>query len=174
MKGMRSPLKVDSPHDEYVDQVLHQISSRLGEDLVSVVLFGSYARGDPHEGSDVDLLVVCDTFKELLGSRFEIFNEIERALVASEARMRLRKKGLGTLISPLPLTPDEVKRNPPILLDILTDGIILYDRNAFMRSHLRGLELRLKQLEARKVYLPSGKWFWDLKPDYKLGDEVEI
>ncbi len=159
---------------EYVNQVLHQISSQFGEDLVSVVLYGSYARGNPHEGSDLDLLVVSDTFEGLLGGRFEIFNKIESALVASDARIRLRKEGFGTLLSPLPLTLEEVKRNPPILLDILTDGIILYDRKRFMRSHLHALELRLKQLGARKVYLPSGKRFWDLKPDYQLGDEVEI
>ena len=38
-------------------RVLH---SRYGEDLVSVVLFGSWARRDAHPDSDIDLLVVLD------------------------------------------------------------------------------------------------------------------
>ena len=36
------------------------------------------------------------------------------------------------------------------------------------------LERRLKALKARKVQLPSGRWYWDLKPDYRLGEVVEI
>ncbi|MEM1742597.1 MAG: nucleotidyltransferase domain-containing protein, partial [Nitrososphaerota archaeon] len=33
---------------------------KLGEDLVSVVLFGSFARGDASRESDIDLLIVGD------------------------------------------------------------------------------------------------------------------
>lgn len=36
------------------------LRARLGQHLVSVVLFGSQARGDAHDGSDYDLLVVVD------------------------------------------------------------------------------------------------------------------
>ena len=34
----------------------------LGENLTSVVLFGSVARGEAQPGSDIDLLVICRTF----------------------------------------------------------------------------------------------------------------
>jgi hypothetical protein len=64
---------------------------------------------------------------------------------------------LGTLISPVPLTPEEVERHPPILLDILTDGVILYDKGDFMKDRLAELEGRLKVLKARKVGLPGLK-----------------
>jgi uncharacterized protein len=34
-----------------------------GERLKAVVLFGSYARGDYHEGSDLDVMIVLDTYQ---------------------------------------------------------------------------------------------------------------
>jgi predicted nucleotidyltransferase len=159
---------------EYIDQIVKSLRDRLGERLISIVLYGSVARGDAGEGSDVDLLVVSDSFKDNSTDRFRIFQEVEDTLLHSPARRRLRRLGFGTLISPIPLTRDEVKGNPPILLDILVDGLILYDRDGFMERHLRELEARLKALNARRIQLPGRRWYWDLKPDYKLGDVVEI
>lgn len=159
---------------EYASLIVGSLKARLGEGLVSAVLFGSVARGEADEGSDVDLLVVLEGFEGSFGDRFRIFQEIEGELLESEPRRRLRKQGLGTLISPIPITPEEVERHPPILLDILTDGVILYDRGGFMRQHLAELKRRLKALKARKVRLPDGRWYWDLKPDYRLGEVVEI
>jgi len=44
-------------------EVLEELGRRIvsGFDPIRVVLFGSYARGDATEGSDVDLLVIADT-----------------------------------------------------------------------------------------------------------------
>lgn len=166
---------VNPLYREYASLIVRLLRARLGERLVSAVLFGSVARGEADEGSDLDLLVVLEGFEGSFGDRFQVFQEIEaKDLLDSEPRRRLRERGLGTLISPVPLTPEEVERHPPILLDILTDGIILYDKGDFMKDHLAELEGRLKALKARKVRLPGGRWYWDLKPDYKLGEVVEI
>jgi len=139
-----------------------------------VILFGSVARGDADEGSDVDLLIISEGFKGSFGERFQPFQEIDKELMELESRKELRRKGYGTLISPIPLTPKEVESNPPIMLDILTDGIILYDKGGFIKSHLTKLEKKLKALKAKKVRLSGGKWYWDLKPDYKFGEVVEV
>ena len=36
------------------------------------------------------------------------------------------------------------------------------------------LRKRLDELKARRIYLKNGTWLWDLKPDIKPGEVVEI
>jgi predicted nucleotidyltransferase len=157
----------------YVCLIVNSLKSILKENLVSVVLFGSVARGEAEEGSDIDLLLVAKEFKSS-SSRFDNFNKIEKELKASKEYRELKEKKLGTLISPLPLTPEEIKKNPPILLDLVTDGIIVYDTDNFMKECITNLRKRLEEKGARKIFLGKRRWYWDLKPDYKLGEIVEI
>lgn len=171
---MSNRLMITPLYTDYVNLIVKLLKAKLGDNLVSVVLFGSVARGEAGEGSDIDLLVVLESFNDSFGERFRIFQEIEAELTASSPRIELRKRRLGTLISPIPLTKEEVKQRPPILLDILTDGIILYDKDDFIKRQLNELQERLKALGSRKVRLPDGRWYWDLKPDYKMGEVVEI
>lgn len=171
---MGNPSLIRNEYREYTDLVIGSVRDHLKEDLVSLVLYGSVARGEAGEGSDLDLLVVSKAFSDSPGSRFEVFNEIEVELRQTQAYRRLRELRLGTLISPIPLAPEEILEHPPILLDIISDGIILYDKDDFMKNHLRELERKLGKLGAKKIFIGPGKWYWDLKPDYKLGEAVEI
>src|SRR5207302_6132166 len=66
------------------------LRSQLGERLVSVVLFGSVARGDASATSDIDLLIVAESLaqgqfarKRLLAGADEVFEQdLERAAAA--------------------------------------------------------------------------------------------
>lgn len=155
----------------YVTLIVDLLKAGLKDKLVSVVLYGSVARGEAGEGSDIDLLIVVREFE---GGRFEVFNKIEKELRASGEYRKLKENNLGTLISPVPLTPSEIMKTPPILLDIVTDGIIFYDTEDFMKNKIADLKKRLEALGSKKVFLGNGKYYWDLKPDYKFGEVVEI
>ena len=80
-----------------------------------IVLFGSYARGDAHEGSDIDLMLIKETSK-----RF-----IDR--IADVIRLN------NTLISlePLVYSPSEFetmkKEKRDFILTIEEEGIEIYD-----------------------------------------------
>jgi len=75
-----------------LDRLVHRIRDALP--VQAVYLFGSFARGDIHEGSDIDLLIVGD-----FGERFHerIFRVLE-----------LNNENLP--IEPLCYTPEELKR----------------------------------------------------------------
>ena len=156
----------------YSSLIAEKLEEVLHDELISVVLFGSVARGEAGEGSDIDILIVSEKFMN--GSRFDVFNMIDKELKASDEYRELKDNQLGTLISPLPLTPSEVEMNPSILLDIVTDGIILYDVDDFIENTMERLRKKLKKMGSRKIFLDKTRYYWDLKPDYKLGEVVII
>lgn len=156
----------------YAKLIANKLEKLLQNDLISVVLFGSTARGEAGEGSDIDILIVAEKFGN--GGRFEVFNAIEKELRTSNEYRELQGNKLGTLISPVPLTPSEIEKNPSILLDIVSDGIILYDVDDFIENKIESLSKKLKKLGSKKIFLDDKRYYWDLKPDYKFGEVVEI
>src|SRR6266852_3605778 len=86
-------------------RVLH---SRYGEDLVSVVLFGSWARGAARAESDIDLLVISKHFPR---SRLDRHRDTFEAVKAVTKDFALK-------VSVIPLTPEEARETKPFYLDV--------------------------------------------------------
>lgn len=145
----------------------------FGDNLVSVVLFGSVARGDFDPATaDLDFLVVCKTLPPDRGERYRLF---DRALEDLAPLIeRLAEQHCHVQFSPVLKTKEEAVHRSPLYLDMVHDARILYDRGGFFSNILRGLRKRLRTLGARRVFLQDGGWYWDLKPDYKFGEIVEI
>ena len=53
------------------------------------------------------------------------------------------------------------------------EAIILYDKNAFFAGLLERLRRRLQELGARKKRIGKA-WYWDLKPDFRPGEVIEL
>ncbi len=155
-----------------VKEYINIIERTLGQNLVSVCLFGSIARGDFTQESDIDILIVAKNLPEDVGKRHSLFTEARLKILLSDIAENLRKLGYSTTFSEVILTPDEVRRHPPILLDIVEDGIILYDNN-FLPSVIDNLRNSLRKLGAKRIKLEHG-WYWLLKHDAKFGDEIII
>ena len=58
-----------------IDQVVKQIAEKFKPQ--KIILFGSYARGNPRPESDVDLLVVMDTKLKDVRQAIEICQQVE-------------------------------------------------------------------------------------------------
>jgi predicted nucleotidyltransferase len=136
-----------------------------------VALFGSVARGEASELSDIDLLAIL---KGTASDPMQRFLYILRELRKDPEYLRLR--GEGFLPDPFPifLTEKELDVRSLILLDVLDHGIILYDEENCLKRRLEALERRLRELGSKKIYLSDGSWFWDLKPDWKPGEIIEL
>lgn len=113
--------------------VVSKLREGLGEDLVAVVLFGSRAREEAHEGSDWDVLVVA---RHLPG------RTLERAI-----RLKwMLPPGHRGEVSLLAKTPEEFMSNlPDLYLDIALDGMILYDTDEYMAKRLRSLKALIRR-----------------------------
>lgn len=69
------------------------------------------------------------------------------------------------------LTPEELKKHPPLLLDLTIEVIIFHDIG-ILNEELENLRRRLKELGAVRIKT-NDSWFWILKPDLKL-EEIEL
>lgn len=140
--------------------------------LRSIVLHGSAARGLARSDSDIDLLVVFDS-EASFGERIELLTKVEFAERVEEELSWLYKHGIDTHISFLPMNPEEVKASPPILLDIVEDGVELLD-DGFFRDATDRFKANLERLGAKRIFISPQEWYWDLKPTIKFGEVVAI
>lgn len=139
----------------------------LGERLVSLVLFGSVARGEARENSDIDVLIVAEGFPRSLRDR-------RGPLLAAWERARAERSLPWMEWNLVTKTPEEASFHSPLYLDMVEDGVLLFDRNGFFGAVLEEIRARMRELGSRRVRLDDGSWYWDLKPDYRFGDVVEI
>ena len=139
----------------------------LGARLVSLVLFGSVARGDARESSDIDLLIVAEGFPRSLADR-------RRPLLADWEHVRNERRLDAVEWNLVTKTPEEARYHSPLYLDIVEDGILIFDRDRFFQAVLDAMRARMRVLGSRRVHLPDGSWYWDLKPDFTFGEIVEI
>ena len=161
-------MAADLPEIEHVlGRLLHVCRTFYGDRLVSLVVFGSVGRGTPRPDSDVDLLVVADPLPDGRIPRVREFDTVERATTSGQPANAAHR------LSPIFKTPAEVRRGSPLFLDMLEDGRLLYDRAGFFAGELAALKARLDKLGSRRIWKDDA-WYWDLKPDYKPGDEIVL
>jgi len=108
--------KVPDSVAELTEEFVSRISELYGARLNKVILFGSYARGDQHEDSDVDYLVVLND------PEIKTFREISfMSPVTSELGLRH-----GLWVSAIPFTAEKLARGlSPLSSSARTEGILL-------------------------------------------------
>lgn len=86
---------------------------------------------------------------------------------------RAERDGLSPSLSPMFKTPTEAAAGSPLFLDMTEDAPLLFDRDAFLAHLLAAFRARLDRLGARRIWRGNA-WLWDLKPDYRVGEEFEL
>jgi len=160
---------------EYFDRVVETLAGEVagyyGDRLISLAIFGSVARGTYRHDSDIDLLLVVDRLPRGRMKRIAEFMRIEERL--GKILKDARKQGLFIELSPIIKGPDEVEAGSPLFLDMIEDIKVLYDKDCFLMNRLKRLKARLDKLGARRLWRGNA-WYWDLKPDFKPGDVIEL
>lgn len=119
------------------------------------------AWGEARPDSDIDLLIVVDGDEQTaLDDCLTVRNGVEKATMP--------------LITLAVFTPQRLRKNFLILLDIADHGLILHDPQGALTELLNSLQQRLLEWGSRKVVLPDGSRYWQLKPDLKLGEVLSL
>lgn len=148
-----------------------RLQESLGKDLVSVVLFGSVARGEAIPTSDIDLLIVMESLPPGRFRRLVLLDPVEATF--TEELEQLEGREIFTRLACLLKTREEAERVIPLYLDMVQDAVILFDRGDFFLKLISGLRQRLATLGARRIRAGRVR-YWDLKPDFRPGEHFEI
>ena len=125
---------MQEPYKSLLEKLTKLLQEEFQDKLISVVLYGSVARGDNRKDSDIDLLLVIKDLPKTITERVILFDKVERKL--DDYIMRLMDDGYYITLTPVLKTPEEAMRFSPIYMDMTEDAIILYDENGFFRKVL--------------------------------------
>jgi len=103
------------------EKILSEIVEKLKReyDPIKIILFGSYAYGNPTEDSDIDLFILKDSKERGV----ERFVSVKKIIYDPNHKIP---------VSPLVYTPKEVEKRlrmgDDFIKEILEKGVILYER----------------------------------------------
>lgn len=121
------PKRYQAPVQEFVKVALE----KYGDRIERIILFGSVARGEATEESDIDILVVGDTsLEELVDVSFPILLD-DGALISAKNM----KKDHFTYL---------VEQGYSFVKNVLQDGVVLYERMGKSFGKSRGEAQRSK------------------------------
>lgn len=159
----------------YVELLAARSRDRYAEELRSVVLYGSVARGTFRATSDLDLLVVLRRSPLTWGKRISQFlHAVLDDPDVEKAGAHLRQSGLPWRVEPIILTESELAARPPLLLDLTEDAMVLEDRDGVFAREIARVRMRLEELGARRLWLPGDRWYWILTPEIRPGEVITI
>jgi predicted nucleotidyltransferase len=96
-------------------EVKSSLKSLYKENLVEIILYGSYARNDYNRNSDIDLLVIL----KKLESHGKEIDKIVDAIYDINLKY-------NTLISVVPISNDDYRSiNSPLLLNVRKEGVLV-------------------------------------------------
>lgn len=116
-------------YEQVAEELRDRLVAELGHELEAIIVYGSVARGEADEDSDIDMLIISRnkqaTYELAANIRFET---------------DLKYETLTTLIV---YTPEQFEsslaRGEPLLQEIMREGKALYGETEF-RRHQRALQ----------------------------------
>jgi len=138
------------------------------EGLLSIILFGSVARGKWNNESDIDLFIIF-TNKSIINKRLtKIISDYER-----KSKLRDSKGDrLYSTIQDISLVLKDLNTFRTIFYDIAMDGIILYDINLTGFHFLKKIKNRIEEKELRRIFIKENDYYWERK--VKFGEIIEL
>jgi uncharacterized protein len=156
-------------HRDCLDLVVSRIRDHYATRLVTLAIFGSYARGEPRLGSDLDLLLVLASADGPgRSSRTEDFvHHVEQP--CDQQLQKLFEEGISMELSPLILVREEARNFNPLYLDMATSCRILEDRDGFFEGVLNQVRRQMSRWGSERMDV-GGRWLWEIRPGLKWNE----
>ncbi|HDQ59771.1 MAG TPA: nucleotidyltransferase domain-containing protein [Candidatus Woesearchaeota archaeon] len=131
------------------------VQERLQNYLISMVLFGSWARGRAVKESDIDIAFVIDDTDVQKKTRLEIKDKLMKVITGISAEI---SKDFNVQVYLLTQFWEWVRDANPVIFTMLRDGVPVYDRGLFSPWKLLLKMGKIKPTpEAIESFMSSGK-----------------
>jgi hypothetical protein len=101
-------------NSDQIISIIHRFLQNLKNQKISIekaYLYGSYAKGNATEHSDIDIALISNDF---VGDRFDDRLKMTSSIIKTDSRLE-----------PLPYRPEDFQMNDPLVVEILSTGIEL-------------------------------------------------
>jgi predicted nucleotidyltransferase len=153
-------------------ETLMKASSRLFENakrmafentfISEVISFGSAARGESDRRSDLDILILWEGLNMDWRERYVHLYKVASSYFTSSGDLTVLDMEYGKFLKPRKITT--------LLLNIIWDGLVLYDRHGKLKRFLSKVRRELR--EKGIVRVKSDKYYYWVLP--KPGVKVEL
>ena len=131
----------------------------LGDQIVSIALYGSVARGQAGPTSDIDLFVVLQEAPSGMLARRRLLDPVHESLALEIDG--LWRQGIYADFIEVIRTVVEAKQFHPLYLDMSIEAVLLCDRDRFMEDMLDAVREQLERSGAERKVMDRF-WYWDL------------
>ncbi len=128
------------------------LQQKFNQNLISIILFGSLAKGNFTKTSDIDVIVVCEDL-------IQDWRVRDKMIPALTEDIELK---YSTPIHMNLVSEDEISHAiesvNPLMLEIYDANTIIFDKDNFFNNLLKNFEKNLSKWHAKKIE----KGFWKI------------
>ncbi len=114
---------VVTKHQKVIDALKEQLLAEFADEVHSIVLFGSVARGEANADSDVDVLIISDASRENKRRMHDISTHIDLETEVFTQLMFFSNRRLERA----------ARMRSWFFTDVMNEGVILYDDGTYRR-----------------------------------------
>jgi len=127
-------------------KLISELKSKFHDDLHSIILFGSYARGTAQKYSDIDILIILKRKFKDWTERIDLEIELRKKLYRTVGQVSPKTASINEL-------EEALENFNPLILNILDSGLPLFDDGSFDK-----LKVHFGYIVPGKVVMHADHW----------------
>jgi predicted nucleotidyltransferase len=159
--------------ERLVKKIAKILQEELKGNLLGIVWYGSSARGELRKESDVDFILILKKINNISRIYEKLTRITHKKIFRTKEYAYFEKRGYLAYPSFYVMSFSEFKSHPPLLLDPVYEGKIIFERGKIVSDEFETIRKKLRELGSRREKI-FGDYYWILKPGLRKGEIVEI
>ena len=159
---------------DYLIKFVEILEKKYEKNLLSVILYGSIARGTWNLESDIDIFLL---FSNKIKEREKLDKDVLKTIIEFEKTIHIiNDNGIQIYfpIQELSLKLKDLVNFRTLFYDISMDGIVIYDKDLIGTKFLEKIRIRIKDKGLERIFVGYNDFYWKRKENVKFGEIIEL